>query len=265
MKVITLQGLNKAVGTSSVAAALTYTFSKLSKSALLIDADVFSDAGCVGNLFGVPKQDYGWPEALMNGLGLVNTQEHNVFYQYCQDCFYLAGGAVPSQADSDALISELFSELSKLKSLEYVVMDAGFRRTKQAQAIARRSDLVITVLACDGGSIYKLGESSIADNEFLLVNRLMASSRVERDVLELLRGSDCGRNFLKNTIAYDEVMMEAMMQQQTINRFLPVSSPAADIEKTAFEIMRLCSVATSQQVKTLSTPSSDFVSLGNRE
>lgn len=242
MKFITLQGLNKAVGTSSIAASAAFALAKLGKPALLVDADCFSDAGCVGNLFGVPKQDRGWPEALLGGLGLANTPDSSIFYKYAPGCFYLAGGAVPADADCNAFAADLFEELSALKALEYVIVDAGFRQTAQAKAFAAAADLVITVLVCDGGTIFKLGESEIADNEFLLVNKLMASSRVERDVLELLRGSDCGRHFLKSSIAFDEVMMEALMQQQPVNRFLPVSSPAADIEKTVFEIMRLCSL-----------------------
>lgn len=248
MKLITLQGINKGVGTSSIAAAVAYTLARLGKPTLAVDGDCFSDAGCLGNFFGIPKQERGWPQGMMDGMGLANTADMNVLYRYADNCFYLAGGAVPRNTECSKVVGDLLGELDTLAKLDYVIVDAGFRQTAQAQAFAARSDLALTVMACDGGSLYKLSDSEIADNEFLLINKLMTSSRVERDVQEMLRGSEWARHFIKNGIAFDEVMMESLMQQQPISRFLPVSSPAADIEKTVFELIRLCDFADGQRL-----------------
>lgn len=244
MKLIVMQGLNHNVGTSSVAAAITYSIAKLGKTTVCIDANTDAMGNSISNLFGLEECKSGWLNAMENGSSLINDfNEAPVFYQYEEKAFFVSLGKLDEKVDSlraNSLISPLLDQLSKYEQIDYLIVDAGIKGNTLAKAFCSHADMVLTVLFPDGNCLLRLNSSNVEENEYLVVNALIKKSTIMNDVNLLLQSSAYKSSFLRHSISFDESVMNAYMRQMPVSRFLQISVATLDIEKILIDIMLIC-------------------------
>lgn len=239
-----MQGLNHNVGTSSIAASITYSLAKLGKTTVCIDANTDAMGNSISNLFGIEECKSGWLNAMENGSSLVNDfNEAPVFFQYEEKAFFVSLGKLDENVDSlraNTLISPLLDQLSKYDQIDYLVIDAGIKGNPLAKAFCSHANIVLTILFPDGNCLLRLNSSNIEENEYLVINALIKKSATMNDVNLLLQNSAYKSSFLRHSISFDESVMSAYMRQMPVSRFLQISVASLDIEKILIDIMLIC-------------------------
>ncbi|MGN0903018.1 MAG: cellulose synthase operon protein YhjQ/BcsQ [Succinivibrio sp.] len=240
MKFITLQGINRNVGTSSICASLCYCLSELDKKVLCVDADLMSKASSICALFGLDAQKSGWLD-LAFGSDMSAEDDNYKIFCYQGNCYFLPkGDALSENFDPVKAAYSLFARTEKLKSLDYVLIDGGMRSQILTAELAKKSDIAITLVECTAASLLEVNSISVADNEFLLINRMIQSSSAMDQVQILYRNSSLKDCFFKDSIPFDESMIASGLNQMPLNRYLPISSPSSTIERIAFDIVAMC-------------------------
>ncbi|MGN0916464.1 MAG: cellulose synthase operon protein YhjQ/BcsQ [Succinivibrio sp.] len=240
MKFITLQGINRNVGTSSICATLSYCLSGLDKKVLCVDADMMSKASSISALFGLDAPKASWLDQSSRSDNSAGDDNYKI-YCYQGNCYFLPKGeALTADFDPVQIADSLFARIEKLKSLDYVLIDGGMRSLGLTTELAKKSDIAITLVECTAASLLDVNSISVSDNEFLLINKMIQSSSAMDQVQILYRNSSLKDCFFKDCIPFDESVIASGLNQMPLNRYLPISSPSSTIERIAFDIVAMC-------------------------
>lgn len=258
MIVIALQGLKPRVGTSSVAAALTYLLSQRLSKVLAVDCAL--GTGGLDVQFGLYDKQTGqnaptgWLNALREGQDPLACA-----WRYEGECFYLPQGRLPSPdaaaattitadptkatgAAADAASpKEALALLERLRTLNfsYAVLDLGVRESALAQALAAQADLSVTVVEVDGNCFLGLQSLRLGPREVLLLNKFDPRSHVCNDLDLVIRDNAGAGNVLRALIPLDESLRESLLQLQCVARYQPIAASTREIERAMIEIMLL--------------------------
>lgn len=234
---ICIQGLTGFIGTSSIFSALGYSFAKNGWNSLCVDGyhDYLANRSSSTNvLYNLENNTKGWFDNLCS-----KNSELNIL-KFTDKCYFLPFGNSAELYDkkkTSEYISQLKQKLSQYSKLDYVIVDAGVKNSVFASAIAKESDVIITVMEAEGNCISIFEEQDIKGNEYLVLNKFVLNSSVMNEVEMMIRNSDYGKNFLKTTIKYDESVMQSFLQQMPVTRYMPISVASNDIEKLMFDIV----------------------------
>ncbi|MBQ9275551.1 MAG: hypothetical protein IJ228_12120 [Succinivibrio sp.] len=258
MIVIALQGLKPRVGTSSVAAALSYLLSQRLSKVLAVDCA--QGTGGLDVQFGLYDKQTGQnaPTGWLNALR-ESQDPLSCAWRYEGECFYLPQGRLPSpaaaadttkNADPTNTINaatdaaspkEALSLLERLRTLNfsYAVLDLGVRESALAQALAAQADLSVTVVEVDGNCFLGLQSLRLGPREVLLLNKFDPRSHVCNDLDLVIRDNAGAGNVLRALIPLDESLRESLLQLQCVARYQPIAASTREIERAMIEIMLL--------------------------
>ncbi|WP_281071517.1 cellulose synthase operon protein YhjQ/BcsQ [Succinivibrio dextrinosolvens] len=238
---ICLQGLTGFIGTSSIASALGYSFSKNGWNSLCVDGyhDYLAKRSSSTNiLYNLESNTKGWFDNLC-----CQDSELNLL-KFADKCYYLPFGNSSEHYDEKKAleyIRQLKAKISQYSKLDYIIVDAGVKNSVFASAMEKESDVIITLMEAEGNCISIFEEQEIKDNEYLVLNKFVLNSTVMNEVEMMIRNSDYGRNFLKTSIKYDESVMQSFLHQMPVTRYMPISVASNDIEKLMFDIVFISS------------------------
>ena len=141
--------------------------------------------------------------------------------------------------------TEFLSRFSPCRSawfadIDFVVIDAGNRESQFAKALASISTMTVTVIEAEQNSLVRLNSIEVQDNEYFLVNKILASSKIMNDVFMLMKKSKVGNCILNSAIELDESVIDANMHQEPFSRFLPISASTNALERVLFDIILIC-------------------------
>ena len=242
MYTIVLQGLNHFTGVSSLVAAMTYSLSLQGLKTVCIDADNSRNSVSSSLLFGLKRQDYGFLNALKNNS--FNKDNNNLLFKYSENAYFIPfGNSVELIQTPDYCIytaNSLIKALDAFKAIDFVVIDAGNRESQFAKALASISTMTVTVIEAEQNSLVRLNSIEVQDNEYFLVNKILASSKIMNDVFMLMKKSKVGNCILNSAIELDESVIDANMHQEPFSRFLPISASTNALERVLFDIILIC-------------------------
>lgn len=193
MYTIVLQGLNHFIGVSSLAAAMTYSLSLQGLKTVCIDADNSRNSVSSSLLFGLERQDYGFLNALKNNS--FNKDNNNLLFKYSENAYFIPFGnsveliQTPDYSPDYCIYTanSLIKALDAFKAIDFVVIDAGNRESQFAKALASISTMTVTVIEAEQNSLVRLNSIEVQDNEYFLVNKILASSKIMNDVFMLMK------------------------------------------------------------------------------
>ena len=126
-------------------------------------------------------------------------------------------------------------KLSTLSSSMLVTENHNF-----AKALSSVSTMTITIIEPEQNSLVRLNSIDVQANEYFLVNKMVASSKIMNDVFMLMKKSKVGNCILNSAIEFDESVIDANMHQEPFSKFLPISASTNALERILFDIILIC-------------------------
>lgn len=242
MFTVVLQGLNHFTGVSSIAAAMTYSLSKQGLKTVCIDADNSKNSVSASLLFGLDRQNYGFLDALKDNT--LNRENQSLLYKYTENAYFIPFGSahelINSKESCIATAKALIKSLEQFKAIDFLIIDAGNRESLFAKALSSFSTMTVTVIESEQNSLIRLNSIDVQDNEYFLVNKMVAASRIMNDVFLLMKKSNVGNCILNSAVEFDESVIDANMHQAPFTKFLPISASTNELERILFDIILIC-------------------------
>ncbi len=242
MYTIVLQGLNHFTGVSSLVAAMTYSLSLQGFKTVCIDADNSKNSVSSSLLFGLERQNYGFLDALKDDT--FNRDNQNLLFKYSENAYFIPFGnaqeLISTPEDCTYTAKALVKSLDAFKAIDFVIIDAGNRESQFARALSSVSTMTITIIEPEQNSLVRLNSIEVQPNEYFLVNKMVASSKIMNDVFMLMKKSKVGNCILNSAIEFDESVIDANMHQEPFSKFLPISASTNALERILFDIILIC-------------------------
>lgn len=238
MKIVLVQGINGNVGTSSVSAALAHSCTLIDKKSLVVDANLKKAEPQLATFFNLEKDSFGWSDALLQQTFDKNAP--SFVYHYENQCYLMPLGKAQDLdlSKSNAIADKLIFKLKQLQKLDYIFIDGGIRGNELGCSLTDKVDLVLSLLKPDGNSAFRLNYMDpLLEHEFLLINDFNLKSKLNYDLKDLYQVSPFKAQLLKSTITYDECMLQSLIRQMPITKYLPISASSLDIQKLLFELI----------------------------
>ena len=237
MKIIVFQGLHNGVGTSSVCSATAYDLSKLGHCVLCIDSDFLHLHSVLECMFNIDHQGDGWIQMAMAGKFIASYPLYTI-----DTCNFIPRGTrvFCAKEPLTQIIQNGISAFKELKRVDFVLIDAGVRGSLTSQCLTSLADFVLTVVCPDTHSLINLDECVPADNECLVLNKILCSSNVMREVCMMLNNSALSEHLLKEDITFNEMVMKSLLMRQPFTRYVPQCRSSADIRQLSFKLIDMC-------------------------
>lgn len=227
MKVINVRGLRSGVGTSFLVASLAYRFSVSNARVLAVSS--CAHAFALDNYFNLPsKIEAGWLSA-----GLPVSVE--ALYRYTESLDVLPCGIY------DASHADRVDWESAIKALlqwaddryDYLIVDSGVCGDASASVWSELSQVTLDVMEPEAGCLMRLVQKgALADNEYLVINKVAPLSRAQRDVSSFIH---CYRVFserlLPMSIPNDEYALQSALYKQPIAQTMLFAQSAEQINQ----------------------------------